>query len=327
MKQEDLQKPVKESVREVKSLLFIHQTVDEAITHIRNTHSIDKSVVYFYVIDERGKLLGVIGTRDLLTSAPETPIAHLIHTKVKTVQANHTMYDALMLMQKFHLLALPVVEHGKLIGILDIQNYFEEAINLDTTKRRQEVFQTLGIMLEDGGVRMSTGKKYLMRAPWMFCNMFGGLACAVISEIYKVVLLKVIVLAMFIPLVLSLSESISMQSMTQSLYEVKKHFHFKSQAFRYILHEAKLFVLIAMTCGVLVGAISLLWGDGVGPGIVIGLSILISIIVSATIGALIPLVLHTWKLDPKIASGPIVLMAVDIITTTIYLSIAFRWFL
>jgi len=326
MDQNQLSRPVGECVRKVKSLLSINQTVNEAIEQIRNAHSVDRSVIYFYVIDDSGRLLGVIGTRELLSSPPETQLRFLINTKVKTIQGYQTMHEALILMQKFHLLALPVVENGKFIGILDIQNYFEKSLELGTSKKRWEIFQTMGFLLQEGR-EVSTWKKYRSRAPWIFCNMFGGIACAIISGIYEDVLIKVIVLAMFIPLVLSLSESISMQSMTQSMYEIGRHFNFWKQSLKYILHEAKLFALIAVTCGFMVGLLSLLWGDGWGPAITIGAAIMISILVTAIIGALVPLVLHSWKLDPKIASGPVVLMCADVLTTFIYLSLACWWLL
>ena len=235
------------------------------------------------------------------------------------------MYDALTLMKKFQLLALPVVENGKFLGVLDIHNYFDEEIELNTAKKKMEIFQTLGFIL-DSGRRKSTWRKYRTRVPWILCNMLGGLACAIISDFYEIILLKVIVLAMFIPLVLSLSESISMQSMTQSMHEIGKHFNFWHQSIKYIAHESKLFVLISITCGTIVGLISLLWGEGWEVGLIIASSIMISVIVTAVIGALVPLILHTWKLDPKIASGPIVLMFADVITTFIYLSLAF-WLL
>ena len=220
---------------------------------------------------------------------------------------------------------MPVVENGKFIGILDVQNYFEKAVELNTAKRHWEIFQTLGILVDEG-VKQTTWKKYRVRVPWILCNMVGGIICAIISDVYEIVLLNVIVLAMFIPLVLSLSESISMQAMTQSIAEVGKHSGFWHHSLKYIIHESKLFILISLTCGSVVGALSLLWGDGFHAGILIGVSIMISIVVTAAIGALIPFLLHGWKLDPKIASGPIVLMFADVITTSIYLTLAF-WFL
>jgi magnesium transporter len=321
MKRDDLETKAVEKAKEVKSLLKMDQTVDEAIQHIRKVHIIDGNIFYFYVVDDHGRLLGVVNTRDLLTSSPDTPIVTLLKTKIKSLQGDHTMKEALLLMQKYHLLALPVIENGIFKGIIDMQDYFEESIELDTEKKREQVFQTLGFILDEDD-HQTIRQKYITRAPWMFCNMIGGLVCAVISNIYEVVLLKAIVLAMFIPLVLSLSESISMQSMAQSMHQMSKHLNFWKKLPGYLWKEAKLFMLISISCGLIIGSAAVLWGDGIMPAVVIGVGILISVVVSASTGVVVPLVLKSMKLDPKIASGPIVLMIVDTITTSIYLSLA-----
>ena len=326
MKKDDLDKPVCERTRKVEALLTVHQTVDEAIHHIRRVHIIDRNIYYFYVVDDHHRLLGFVSTRDLLISSPDTPVVTLLNTKIKSLQCHHTMREGLLLMQKFHLLALPVVEEGRFLGVIDMQDYFEESIELDTSKKRDQLFQTLGFILDEDE-KQSTWNKYFTRAPWMMCNMVGGILCAIISNFYEVILLKAIVLAMFIPLVLSVSESIAMQSMAQSMHEMGRHLHFWKRIGAYLGKESKLFALVALSCGVIIGSLAILWGDGIGPAIVIGASIIISVIVSAIIGVLVPLVLKTVKLDPKIASGPIVLMLVDTITTSIYLGLACWWLL
>jgi magnesium transporter len=326
MKKDDLDKPVRERAKKVESILTIHQTVDEAIRHIRRLHILEKNIYYFYVVDEGLRLLGFVSTRDLLLSSPDTPLATLLHTKIKTLQSHHTMKEAILLMQKFHLLALPVVEEGHFIGVIDMQDYFEESIEFDTAKKKDQVFQTLGFILDEDE-KQTTLHKYVTRAPWMFCNMIGGLFCAIISNFYEVILLKAIVLAMFIPLVLALSESISMQSMTQSMHEMSRHVYFWKKIGSYLTRESRLYILIALSCGLIIGPLAILWGDGWQPALVIGVGITISVLVSAIIGVLIPVILHSVKLDPRIASGPIVLMLADTFTTTIYLSLACWWLL
>lgn len=326
MIKDELDKPVDGRAKKVETLLTIHQTVDEAIHHIRRVHILDKNIFYFYVVDDHQRLLGFVSTRDLIVSSPDTPIATLLNTKIKALQSHHTMREGLLLMKKFHLLALPVVQDGRFIGVIDMQNYFDESLELDTSRKRDQVFQTLGFIVDDDE-NQSTWKKYLTRAPWMLCNMVGGILCAVISNFYQIILLKAIVLAMFIPLVLSLSESIAMQSMTQSMHEIGRHLHFWKKLGSYLGKESKLFILVAISCGILIGSLAILWGDGWGPAAVIGAGITISVIVSAIIGVLIPFGLKSIKLDPKIASGPIVLMLVDAITTSIYLSLAYWWLL
>lgn len=324
MKKELLQQKARDSARSVKTVLRVDQTVQDAMDLMRSEEFIHLHNLYLYVVDEQDHLLGVVGTRDLLQHPPETLISEITNTRVKTVAGSRSTYEALLLMQKFHLLAMPVVEQGKFLGVLDLQHYFDESLQLSSARERREIFQTLGLILEEGH-RKSTWQKYRSRVPWILCNMFGGIACAIISDIYEIVLLKVIVLAMFIPLVLSLSESISMQAMTQSMHEMTRRDGRFVESLRYILHESKLFLLISVTCGSLVGFLSLFWGDGWGPAITISASIMCSVVVTAIIGAFVPVILHLCRLDPKIASGPIVLMFADVITTTIYLSLAFWW--
>lgn len=324
VKKEIMQAPARDTASRVDSLLHINQTVHDAIERIRGSVFEHQTVVYFYVVDDHEHLLGVVNTRDLLTNRPDKPIREITNTRIKTISGGQTTYEALLLMQKYHLLAMPVVDKGKFIGVIDIQHYFEESLKVTSSKKRLEIFQTLGFIVDEGP-RQSTWQKYTTRVPWIFCNMIGGIACAVISDFYEFVLLRVIILAMFIPLVLSLSESISMQSMTQSMYRIGRRFNFFKHAMRYVAHESKLFALIAITCGSVIGLLSLFWGQGPGPAITIAASIMVSVVVTALIGALVPMVLHTWKLDPKIASGPIVLMFADVITTAIYLSLASWW--
>lgn len=328
MKVDHLGKPVREVAREIHTLISVHKTVEEAIGSIRKNVEQDKYVIYFYVVDDNNKLVGFVNVRDLLRAPAETPIANITQTKIKTILGHQTMQEGFVLMKKFRLYALPVIDKGKFIGILDLQSFFDEEVHMYSNHKRSDVFQSLGSLLEEDP-EGSTWQKYRTRFPWIFCNMLGGIVCAIISKFYKVVLLEIIVLAMFIPLVLSLTESIAMQAMTQSIYILER---FKEsspikRAIQCIFQDVFLLIIIALTFGTIVGCVSLLWGDGFGAALIIGVSIIISVMVTGVLGALIPITLQSWKLDPKAASGPVVLMVTDVFVTFIYLSFAFWWLL
>ena len=157
--------------------------------------------------------------------------------------------------------------------------------------------------------------------------MFGGFACAVISRVFEIVLAKVLLLAMFIPLVLTLSESISMQSMAQSMQLLKKHRRSWKYTFGSLVREWQVVALLAITSGIIVGTVSLLWGDGVAPGFVIMFGIMCSVYITSTIGSVVPLIVHARKWDPRVAAGPVVLMFADVLTTLFYLSLGTWWLL
>jgi magnesium transporter len=321
MANNDLSRPVKDFISAVHTTVHQDQTIDEALISLRR-RKIDEKFIYFYVIDNENHLKGIVSTRQLLLSERHSTIKQIMTASVVCLKEDQTLQEAMELLSAHRLLAIPVVDSlQRLIGIIDIQVYLDESVEVADARHTSDVFQILGLSLEMGK-RKSPWKSYSTRMPWILCNMAGGIACATISFVYKAVLAKVILLAMFIPLILTLSESISMQSMTQSLHLVRQPNITRRQIFYRILLEGKMVILLALTCAISVGFISLLWGGGFGPSMTIASSLFISITLSASAGASVPWILYSRSLDPKVASGPVVLMFTDVLTTTIYLSLA-----
>ncbi|GAB5411831.1 MAG: magnesium transporter [Chlamydiales bacterium] len=325
MSQKDFARPVLDFVNPVPTVVHPNQTIEEALMTVREK-DIHEKIVYFYVVDDDGKLVGIVPTRRLLLRSPKTLIKEVMDTKVICLLSTQSLKEALSVFETHHLLALPVVDEEQcFLGVVDVQLYLEESVDVVNSRRRSDIFQIIGFYLEEGK-RVTTWRSYKTRMPWIFCNMFGGLACAIISKAFELVLMKVIILAMFIPLVLSLSESISMQSMTLSLQQLQKNSQNLGYLIRRALREWKTIILLALTCAATVGAISIFWGDGLLPALIIAMGIFISICITATIAAIVPLILHVREWDPKVAAGPIVLTCADVITTAIYLTLA-TWFL
>lgn len=312
---------VKNHIHEPTFLVFEDQAVCSVIEALRKTQC-DGKILYFYVIDLERHLKGVVSARALLIAEPHAIVKEIMEQAVFCLHEDQNLEEAMEALSNKRLLALPVVDQDhKLIGVVDVQMYLEENIDIFKSERSEDVFQLIGMRLEEGFYR-SPFKGYSKRMPWILCNMFGGIACAVVSSVYQEVLGQVLILAMFIPLVLSLSESISMQSMTQSFLVLRKEHASFRKILRRMVSEIKIAALMALTSGVIVGSLSLLWNSGFKASCVIGTGIFVSIIGSSVLGSSIPLILHRRRLDPKVASGPVVLTIADVITTTVYLAIA-----
>lgn len=324
MSQKDLSRSVIDFVNSVETVVHPGQTIEEALTSIREKE-IHEKIVYFYVLDDNGKLVGVVPTRRLLLRSPKTTIKEVMDSKVIALLSTQSLAEAMMVFETHHLLALPVVdEEQHFLGVIDVQIYMEESVDIVNARRRNDIFQMLGFSIEEGK-RFTPWKSYSMRMPWIFCNMIGGFACAGISKIFQTALTQFIVLAMFIPLILSLSESISMQSMTLSMQVLHRRHQHIGYLLKTVWRECRTLTLLALTCALIVGSLSLLWGDGFGPALVILSAILIAIVVTGAIGASVPIILHIREWDPKVAAGPIVLTCADVITTLVYLSLATWW--
>jgi len=296
-------------------------TVERVIQLLRQSEGKDK-ILYFYVVNSDDALVGVLPTRSILLAQPDQRIRNIAKNSIFFLHENTPFQKAMESLSQHRLLALPVVNpEKKVVGFFDIKMCFQENEDLCKADKSQEIFQLLGIHLEMNSYKHPFDA-YRKRMPWIFCNMVGGVACAIISFMFKMVLTKIILLAMFIPLVLALSESISMQSMTQSLQITRKQkTSWKKMASRIFL-EMPVAGMMSITSGLIVGFLSLCWKTEPIVSVTIGLGIAFSVMISSMIGACVPFLLHISKLDPKVASGPVVLTLADMVTTGIYLSFA-----
>ncbi len=322
----DLSTLVVDCVAPVETVLPLDGTIGHALEILRKKH-ISQSIIYFYVVDALHRLKGVVSTRQLLLGEPHLHIRDLMQPSVVKLHAEQTLHKAMELFAEYPLLALPVVDHeGKLLGTIDVQMVMEENLNIADLRTRIDIFQMIGLRLEDGR-RPSIFQNYKARMPWLLCNVFSGLVCAVISRVFEVVLAKFLLLAFFIPLVLTLSESSSMQSMTQSLVFLRRPRFRWSLAISRGFREWRLGMALAVTLGAIVAGFSVFWGDGWLPSLCIGVGITLSVIISVLFGMTVPLFFHSVRRDPRVASGPVVLMVADILTTAIYLGLSSWWLL
>ena len=123
-------------------------------------------------------------------------------------------------------------------------------------------------------------------------------------------------------MVLGLNESVSMQSMSvtiQALHSKRVTWIWFATAFR---REILTAILIAIACGTLVAMIVYVWHSDLRGALVIGGSIAVSLVTACLFGLAVPSLLHRWKLDPKIAAGPITLALADFFALTFYFTSA-----
>lgn len=314
----NLHQSVLEAVSTVQTAVNVGMTVGEALDELRS-RTVGHPVLYIYVLDDDDRLVGVLPTRALLLSKLETPIREVMVSRFVSLRASETVGDALLAFAAYRLLALPVVDdEGHMIGAIDVQIYADETFELAEAQRVNALFQMLGVSVRDARDR-SPWRGFRGRMPWLCWNLVGGTACALIAKAFDATLTEFIILAMFIPLVLTLAESVAMQSMSLVL-EVLQDIGTRQQLVRSrLITEAGTAVLLGACCGAIVGTTGWAFGGGALLGLVLFGAIGLSMVVAASIGALVPVGLRSLRLDPSIAAGPIALTCTDVLATSIYL--------
>lgn len=325
IRQDELERPVGAYMRRDYAALLADQTVSAALEHLRTVQLAEK-IIYFYVVDGEGCLKGVVPTRRLLMSASDALIGGIMVANVISIPDTMTVLEACEFFVMHRLLAFPVVDSGnRLIGVVDVSLFTEEMFDVSEKQSAQDVFQLIGVRLAMGR-RMSPAGAFRVRFPWLLCNIVGGIACAFLAGFYERFLDTAIVLALFIPVVLALAESVSVQSMTLTLQSL----HGGRRGWRKTLEsmgsEFVTALLLGCASGALVGGVGWLWKREAAVAGAIGLSICLSMITACLLGMLLPTAVRAMRGDPKIAAGPIVLAIADVATLLFYFNLA-AWLL
>jgi len=305
--------------------LSADQTVGESLSALRSK-AIGEKIVYFYVNDGDGRLVGVVPTRRLLMSDPGARIETIMVGHVVALPASATVLAACELLARHRLLALPVVDaDGKMLGVVNITMFTEELSDVAERHAAGDAFQLIGIKIQSARERSPwIGFRY--RSPWLLCNVVGGILCAFLMGHYEAFLDSIIILALFIPVVLSLAESVSIQSTTitlQSLHHGRTSWALLVRALR---REFFIAGLLGLGCGGLVALIAGSWKAEAKVALAIGASIALAMVTACLLGVVLPMGVRAMRGDPRIASGPMVLAAADIATLALYFSIA-AWML
>jgi magnesium transporter len=316
-----LHEPILPLARKPLLVLQPDMRITEALDRIRRLGDAF-AIHYLYVVDSEEKLVGVVPTRRLLTAQHEQLVREVMLDHVVAIPDWATVLIASEYFATRRLLAFPVVNgKGQLLGAVDVSLFTDEVIDL-AKQTYDDIFQLIGI---HGTAQRSTWVAFRDRFPWLLCNIAGGLIAAFIASRYEHLLQQVVVLALFIPIVLALAESVSMQALTLTMQNLPEGPVVWRRLGAAIWKEFLTASLIGLACGAVVAAVVLGWRGERLVASTILIAIMLSMIIACLLGVTVPAVLRAAKADPKIAAGPVVLASADVATLLLYFGLGTRF--
>lgn len=287
-------------------------TVERALEVIRSGGRADTSS-YIYIVDASGRLSGVAPLRGLLLARPQDAVRSIMVRDVTRLGAEAPLEEIARIFQEYPYVSLPVTDDkDRLIGIVTLAAMKEA--------RQQGQEQVLrGITGIDPRERL---KETLVaargRLPWITVTILGGLGCALITGLFQHTLEAMVVLGVFMPVVLALGESIGAQTTSVVLSTFAEGGTSKGELVAFLGKECLVGVLAAVYSGVLVAASSMLWHGHPRLGILIGGAVFVSVSWAAMLAVVIPGLMRRFRVNPAIASGPLVLALADFSTLLVY---------
>lgn len=303
-------------------------TVSEALTYVRMQALQAETVYSIYVLDAQQHLLGVISLRRLFAAQPQQLINEIMRTNVVTTTDEVDQEKLSRLFAEHDLIAIPVVDSEKrMIGIVtidDIVDVVEEEATEDIQKLGGS--EVLGAPY----LELSLSKMIKKRAGWLVVLFVSEMLTANAMGHFEGEIAKAVVLALFVPLVISSGGNAGSQASTiviraMALGEVDLR-----DWWRVMRRE----IITGMALGIILGALGLarvvIWQQfwpTYGPhyaliGVTIGLSLIGIVLWGSLTGSLLPLALSRLGFDPATASTPFVATLVDVTGLVIYFSVA-----
>ena len=271
-----------------------------------------------YVVDDENRLKGRLSLKDLLTTSTKTPISEVYIKKVDYVRVDTPNTEVARIMQKYDLEAIPVVdEMGRLMGritIDDIVDVIKEEADKD--------YQLAAGISQDVEADDSILDLTRARLPWLVLALCGGFISVRVLGLFEGAMANHGNLFFFTPLIAAMAGNVGVQS-SAIIVQGLANQSISGSLWNRLIKEVSLSLLngIILAAILFVGSHFLLNVELI-IGEIVTIALISVIIIASLIGTFVPLLLHRFKIDPALATGPFITTSNDICGILIYFSIA-----
>ncbi|MDR6569662.1 magnesium transporter [Chitinophaga ginsengisegetis] len=304
-------------------------TVKEVLDYIREHGKDSETIDVIYVIDEKGQLLDDFRIREFLLVSPETVVHTLMDDRFVSLHANDNQEEAIQVFRMENRVALPVVDdQGVLLGIVTIDDMLWIA-NEEHTEDIQKIGGTEA--LDEPYLDMPLLKLVKKRVGWLVVLFIGEMLTATAMGFFEDEIAKAVVLALFVPLIISSGGNSGSQASTLIIQAMALGEISVGDWWRVMRRE----ILSGLLLGGALGAIGflriLLWNTlfntygahTVLIGATVGISLVGVVLWGTLSGSMLPLVLKKCGADPATSSAPFVATLVDVTGLLIYFTVAY----
>jgi magnesium transporter len=293
-------------------------TTGEAIERLRQLHEEYEDLSYVYIVDDFGKLQGVLSFRELVFKRPGAPLADVMVPDPVAVDGFTDREEVAELCQRYHLFGVPVVDgEGVLLGMVNTDAVIE-AIQDEAT---EDFAAAVGAGVEET-VYSKITESFRMRAPWLVVNLLLALIVAWVIEQQTGIISQEPVLAALMPVIALLGGNGGNQSLAVMIRSLATDDVPGAQVPSILGRQAG----VGLLNGILLSAISIVLtfflvsseifnsdSDPVVVAIVVGIGALANLVIASVAGAGIPLILRKLGQDPAMASSIFLTLITDIV--------------
>lgn len=298
-------------------------SVKEAMSSLIQQANDNDNISTIYVLDKNQIFLGAIDLKDLIIAREGTDLEKIITTSYPYVYATEQIEDCLSRIKDYSEDSIPVLDNeNKLIGVLTSQTIME----LVDDEMSEDYAKFAGLSSEED-LNEPLRKSIMKRLPWLMVLLVLGMFVSSIVGVFEKVVAQLPLIIAFQSLILDMAGNVGTQSLAVTIRVLIDENIGKKQKFFLVCKETRIGFVNGMILGILsfvmVGVyLALLKSQTVNMAFSIsactGIALLVSMILSSMSGTLIPLMFIKMKIDPAVASGPLITTINDLVAVITY---------
>jgi len=299
----------------------MNTTIGKVAAQIRDNPGIELTRAIFVLSDE-GELIGYVPARNLIVNHANVPISQVMQPVQHKIGSEATRDEVVDLVERYKVAALPVVDHtGHLLGVITYEDVVEMMEDI-----ADETIASIAGTAEKVSENEPILKRFISRAPWLLVTLCAGLVSATgLSYFYPRPWFAVV--PFFVPLITGMSGNVGIQCSTIFVRGMATGEISPGTRRESAIRELAIGHLIGVVFGILCGATVYLLNlfhiqemsvEPIVVGTVVGCGILGACFTATLLGTFSPLLFAKWRIDPAIASGPIVTAFNDVLSTFMF---------
>jgi len=302
-------------------------TIKQAMRSVVEQAAENDNITTIYATESNGTFYGAIELRDLVVAREKTPLEEIIATSYPRIYASEAIADCIERLKDYSEDSIPVLdEENRLLGVItadDIVEVVDEELGEDYAKLAGMTGES------DLDETVLTGMK--KRLPWLLALLALGLFVSTVVGVFEQVIQGLALIVCFQSLILDMAGNVGTQSLAVTIRVLMDERIGGKEKLCLVFREIKIGfsngLILGMLSFVLIG-IYIMWGKH-NPAVqsflisgCIGISLLVSMVISSLMGTIIPMFFHAIKVDPAVASGPLITTINDLVAVTTYYGLA-----
>lgn len=298
-------------------------TVKSAMSALIEQAKDNDNITTIFVADKSGLFYGAIDLTDLIIARQDEPLEDIISTSFPYVYGTEEVDSVIESLKDYSENSIPVLDNSNhIIGVITSQNLVEVVDD----EMGEDYAKLAGLTAEEDlaePLKMSIKK----RLPWLLVLLGLGMIVSSVVGIFEQVIAKLTIIMAFQSLILDMSGNVGTQSLAVTIRVLTDENLSGKQKLRLVTKEMKIGLtngLILGVCSIILIGLYIMIFKGkpailaFGVSFCIGAALILAMLISSAVGTVIPLFFKKIKIDPAVASGPLITTVCDLVSVVTY---------